>query len=104
MKSSQRVLNQRLSVPRLLAECVEPDFLAECSVLRCGWRSVRNLASIRVVVLAGSGVDHDLDVAVVGDVVERVRHLVVCAPVPHQVGGVVWQRVTRMPSLLSSNA
>src|SRR4030095_1472482 len=39
---------------------------------------------VGVVVRSGPGVDQHLDLAIAGDVGERVRHLVVGLPVPHQ--------------------
>src|SRR5262249_10979083 len=48
----------------------------------------RGRAPVGVVVLARTGVDEDLDLPIAGDVGERVRHLVVRLPVPHQTSPV----------------
>ena len=50
--------------------------------------AVGHASPVGVVVLAGAGVDEHLDLAVAGDIGERVRHLVVCPPVPHQAAAV----------------
>ena len=50
--------------------------------------AVGHAAPVGVVILAGTGVDEDFDLTISGDIGERIRHLVVCPPIPHQAAAV----------------
>ena len=85
----EHVGDQVPCIPGLLVELVQPAGAGHQQVVGLfDGVAVGHPSPVGVVVLAGAGVDEHLDLAVAGDVGERIRHLVVRLPVPHQAAAV----------------
>ena len=88
--STSRMLMMRLRAYHAFSSSFRSPRTPWTSVVdrRLGQLAIGQAAPVGVVVLAGAGVDEHLDLAVAGDVGERVGHVVVRLPVPHEAAAV----------------